>query len=116
MTDEGIAARARQGGYAAAARMTPEQRTERARKAVQARWARENERRAVAGEPPTKKTAPLLDDDSLAHYLARVDERFGADYPWKYPADRKRQALALAREEAARMAAEAFGNTGQKNA
>lgn len=104
-----LSSRARQGGYAAAAAMTPEQRRERARKAVEARWARENERRAAEGRPPTKKTAKPLDDETLSVYLELVDERFGADYPWQYPTDRKRQALALARADTARMAAEAFG-------
>ncbi|WP_454137587.1 hypothetical protein [Microbacterium paulum] len=96
------------GGYARVASQTPEQRSESARNAVKARWAKENARRAAAGEPPTKKTPQPLDAESLKYYLERVDEKFGTDYPWRYPSDRKRQAVALAREDAARAAAEAF--------
>ncbi|QYF98279.1 hypothetical protein [Microbacterium sp. PAMC21962] len=101
------ARRGRVGGYASAAALTPEQRRERARKAVQARWDRENARRAAEGKAPTKKTAPALDDESLDYYLAQVDALF-PDREWKFASDRKRQAIALARADAARAAAEAF--------
>jgi hypothetical protein len=37
----------KKGGPARAAKMTPEERSESARKAVQARWAREKERQAT---------------------------------------------------------------------
>ena len=37
----------KKGGPARAAKMTPEQRSQSARKAVQARWAREKERQAT---------------------------------------------------------------------
>lgn len=100
------------GGYARAASLTPTERSEAARKAVTARWERENARRAAEGLPPTKKTHVPLDGEALAYYLRVVDERFGRDYPWRFPSDRKRQAIALAREDAARAAAEAFGRRG----
>lgn len=104
---EEMGRRGKVGGFALAAMMTPEQRRENARRAVQARWAKENARRAAAGEPPTRKTTPALDDDALSYWLAEVDRQF-PDYPWKYPQDRKRQAIALARQAAARAAAQAF--------
>lgn len=100
------------GGYALAASRTPAERSEAARKAVQARWERENARRAAEGLPPTKKTHYPLEGEALDYYLALVDERFGRDYPWKFPSDRKRQAIALARADAARAAAEAFSRRG----
>lgn len=96
------------GGIAAAANMTPEARRERARKAAAARWEKEDARRAAEGEPPTKKTPKPLPDDELDQWCLEVDRRFGADYPWRFPSDRKRQAVALAREAAARRVAEAM--------
>lgn len=100
--------RGRVGGYAAAAKLTPEERTAKARKAVQARWEREAKRRAAAGEAPLKKTRSLLTDEEKAYYVAKVDDAFGVNYPWRHPSDRIRQAEKLARAEAARAAAEAF--------
>lgn len=106
--DDPRTAARRLGGYARAAKLTPEERAESARKAVQARWAKVDAERAAAGLPPTRKTPQPLDAEALAYWCAIVDERFGADYPWKNAMSRKRQAIAMAREEFARRAAEAF--------
>lgn len=108
--------RGRVGGYAAAAKLSPTERSERARKAVAERWRRENERRAAEGQAPTKKTTPLLTDDAKAFYVERVDEIFGADYPWRYPSDRIRQAEKIARADAARTASEAFARKARDDA
>lgn len=107
--------RARVGGYAAAAKLTTGERRERARKAVQARWDRENARRAAEGKAPTKKREPVLDDETLDFWLAEVDRLF-PDRAWKYAEDRKRQAVALARADAARRASEAFARKARGDA
>lgn len=109
---ERMAQLGRVGGHARAAKLSPEERREAARKAVTARWELENARRAAEGLPPTRKTTPLLSDDAKDHYLSLVDEQFGVDYPWKYPIDRIRQAEKLARADAARAAAAAWRASG----
>ncbi|HEY8317142.1 MAG TPA: hypothetical protein VIG35_09770 [Gaiellaceae bacterium] len=106
--DQDRSALGRLGGLSSAAKMTPEQRTERARKAVATRWRRENERRTAEGIAPTKPTRQPLDAEELEPFLAEVDERFGVDYPWPNKMSRKRQAILLARQAAARLANEAF--------
>ncbi len=109
---ERMARLGRVGGHARAAKLSPEERREIARKAVTTRWERENARRADEGLQPTRKTTPLLSDAAKDHYLALVDEQFGPSYPWKYPIDRIRQAEKLARADAARAAAEAWRASG----
>lgn len=104
------------GAYALAAKMSPAERSESARRAVTARWAKENERRAALGKPPTKKTRAVLDDEALAFWVAVVDEKFGTNYPWRFAEDRKRQAIAMARAEAARWAADSFARRDRGNA
>lgn len=100
------------GGLRSAANMTPEERRARAKKAVERRWALENERRAAEGRPLTKKSrSARLEGEALERYLARVDEMFPGRV-WKYAEDRKRQAIALARADAASMAREVFGDQG----
>lgn len=100
------------GGLTTAARMTPAQRRERASKAARARWARENAEREAAGLPPTNPSPSPVGDDELDEGYRLVRLRF-PDYQW--PADgvaRRRQAIALLRERAARAAAEAFRGHG----
>lgn len=100
--------RARLGGYAAMSKLTPEERSERARKAVETRWSRENARRAAAGEAPTKKTEPILSAEELAPWLEEVDRRF-PDQRWPNKESRRRQALLLARQSAAQAARASLG-------
>lgn len=109
LTAEELSLRGTLGALTVNASRTPAERRDVARKAAQARWAQENERRAAAGEAPTRKTDVVLDDDAMSFYLDRVDERFGLDYVWPNKMARKRQAIAMAREQAARLALEAFG-------
>lgn len=100
---EVLTSRARLGGYAAAANLSPEERSERARRAVQARWAAENARRAAEGLPPTKKTEPLLSAEELEPWLEEVDRRY-PKRQWPNKEARRRQALLLARQAAAQAA------------
>lgn len=99
------------GGLRAAANMTPEQRAERSRKASEARWARENERRAAAGLPPTKRQAPEPSADDLEPWLEEVDRRY-PDRAWPNREARRREAIILARTAAAEAAAEAVRRRG----
>lgn len=94
------------GGLRAASNMTPEERSERSRAASNARWARENERRAAAGLPPTKKFAPEPSAEDLEPWLDEVDRRY-PNRQWKRE-ERRREAIILARTAAAEAAAEAM--------
>lgn len=99
------------GGLRAASNMTPEERSERARAAAAARWARENERRAAEGLPSTKKRTPEPSADDLEPWLEEVDRRF-PDREWPNREARRRQAIILARTAAAELAAEAMKRRG----
>ncbi|MFC4137137.1 MULTISPECIES: hypothetical protein [unclassified Microbacterium] len=99
------------GGLRAAANMPPEVRSERARKASEARWARENERRAAAGLPPTKKHRPEPSADDLEPWLEEVDRRY-PDREWPNREARRREAIIIARTAAAEAAADAVRRRG----
>lgn len=95
------------GGLRAAANMTPEQRSERARKAALAGVAKREAERAAAGLPPRRKPAPEPSADDLEPWLEEVDRRFhGREWPNREA--RRRQAIILARTAAAEAAAEAI--------
>ncbi len=97
---ESLASRGRLGGYVTASRMSPEERSERARQASAARWEAENERRRALGLPPTRRRLPLLSTEELEPWLEAVDRRF-PDRQWSSHEERRRQALLLARMAAA---------------
>lgn len=101
------------GGYARAASMTPDELSAQMKKVRAARTAKDAARREAAGLPPVKPTPKPLGDDEMAHWKAVVDERFGVDYPWANRMQRARMAVRLAREAAARAAAEAFQQMGR---
>lgn len=96
------------GGYARAASQTPEELSLAGKRARAVRTANDAARRAALGLPPAKPTPKPLSDEEMRHWKAVVDERFGADYPWANRMQRSRMAVRLAREAAARAAAEAF--------
>ncbi|MBS1897168.1 MAG: hypothetical protein JSS88_07295 [Actinobacteria bacterium] len=98
------------GGLRAAANMTPEQRSERARKARAVQLAREDERRAAAGLPPRKRRAPEPSMEDLEPWLEEVDRRY-PDREWPREA-RRREAIILARTAAAEAAADAMKRRG----
>jgi hypothetical protein len=60
-----VAEAGRRGGHATAAKMTPEERSEAARRAVNARWAKVRaqvqESRKAQGLPETVPAGPVLD-------------------------------------------------------
>lgn len=95
------------GGLRAAANMSPEARSERARKAATAMWAKRNAERAEQGLPPTKKRAPEPSADELEPWLDEVD-RLWPDREWPNRESRRRQAIILARAAAAEAASEAM--------
>ena len=99
------------GGLRAASNMTPEERSERARAAASARWARENERRAAEGLPPTKKHRAEPSADDLEPWLEEVDRRY-PDREWPNREARRREAIILARTAAAEAAADAVRRRG----
>lgn len=92
------------GGLRAAANLTPEERSERSRKAASARWARENARRAAAGLPPVGRSLPEPSAEVLEPFLEEVDRRW-PDREWPNREARRRQAIILARTAAAEAAA-----------
>lgn len=94
------------GGLRAASNMTPKERSERSRAASVARWARENERRVAAGEPPTRtsRTEPSAED--LEPWHDATDARW-PDRTWK-SGERRRQAIILWRTAAAEAASDAI--------
>ena len=98
--DERSVRHGRRGGLTSSANMTPAERTERARKAVAARWAAENARRAELGLAPTKRTEQILSATELEPWLEEVDRQF-PDQRWENKEQRRRQALLLARQAAA---------------
>lgn len=103
---------ARIGGYARAAKLTDEEMRDQMRKVRAARSAKDAARREAAGLPPVTPTPKPLSDDDMVAWLAVVDERF-PDREWPNRMARRRMAVRLAREAAARAAAEAFRQMGR---
>lgn len=100
------------GGLRAASNMTPEARSERARKAAQAREAKRDAERAAAGLPPRKKPMPEPSAAELAPWLEEVDKRY-PDRVWPHREARRRQAVILWRTAVAEHIASAFKNTNE---
>ena len=99
------------GGIRAAANMTPEERSERARKAAAVREAKRDAEREAAGLPPRKKRAPEPSAEELAPWLEEVDKRYpGRQWPREA---RRRQAIILARTAVAEAIADAFKNANE---
>lgn len=94
------------GGLRAAANMTAEERSARARAASRARWDRVNAEREAAGLPPTRKRPTEPSADVLEFWLQEVDRRF-PDREWPSSEARRRQAILLLRIATAEAAAEA---------
>jgi hypothetical protein len=114
-SNEAMSRRARIGGFARAAAMTFEEQSEAGRKAVAARWDRENAKREALGLPPHRPTPQPLDDDVLRYWLDRVDDLY-PDRVFANRMQRRRLAITLARQEAARVAAEVFDRNERGNA
>lgn len=95
------------GGLRAAANMSPEERSARARAAAEARWSRENERRAAEGLPPLQKRAPLPSAEELEPWLDELDRRY-PKRQWASSEARRREAILLLRTAAAEAASEAM--------
>ncbi|WP_404472361.1 hypothetical protein [Microbacterium aerolatum] len=98
------------GGLRAAANMTPEQRSERARKARAVQLEREDAKRAAAGLPPRKRRAPEPSIEELEPWLEKVDQMY-PDREWNREA-RRRQAIMLARTAAAEAASKSMKRRG----
>ena len=101
------------GGLRSAAKLTPEERSERARAAINVRWARENQRREAEGLAPTKKYTPELTAEELEPYLEEVDRRW-PDREWPTREARRRQAVLLARIDVAEAASGALRRNGDE--
>lgn len=95
------------GGYARAASMTEEEMREQMRRVRAARTAKDDARRAEQGLPPRVPTPKPLSDEELAYWMTVCDERF-PDRVYENRMQKRRLALRLAREEAARIAEAAF--------
>jgi hypothetical protein len=93
--------RARLAGFAAATSMTPEARSERARKGAAGKWAKDDARREAEGLPPRKPPKRIPSARELEPWLLEVDRRW-PDREWRYADERARQAIILAREYMAR--------------
>lgn len=98
-------------GYAAAASMTPEQRTTRARKAAAARWAKVRAEAEVARlraeaegrEVPVKASSKQRRSESFpAALLKPYLDQVAADHPEYSAEDVRRQAVALLRLDRAK--------------
>lgn len=99
------------GGYARAAKLSEEEMREQMRRVRAARTAKDDARRAEQGLPPRVPTPKPLSDEELAFWLSVVDERF-PDRVYENRMQKRRLALRLAREAAARAAEAAFRNRG----
>lgn len=99
------------GGLRAAANLTPEERSERGRKAAAARWERERARRAAEGLPPLKSRKPEPSTEDLEPWLELVDQKW-PDREWPNRESRRRQAIILLRTAAAEAASEALKRRG----
>jgi len=93
--------RARLAAFAGAAKLTPEERSERARKGAAAMWAKDAAKREADGRPPRKPTKREPSANELEPWLEEVDRRW-PDREWPHSEARRRQALILAREYMAR--------------
>ncbi|MBT2494241.1 hypothetical protein J7E45_01350 [Microbacterium sp. ISL-59] len=94
------------GGLRAAANMTPQERSDRAKRARAVQLQREDARRAEAGLPPRKRRAPEPSAEDLDPWLEKVDELFpGREWGRE---ERRRQAIVLARTAAAEAASESM--------
>lgn len=100
------------GGLRAAANMTPEQRSDRARKANLARQAKIDAEREEAGLAPRRKPAPEPSAAELEPWLDEVDRRF-PDRQWPNREARRRQAIILWRTAVAEIIADAMRNTNE---
>lgn len=95
------------GGLRAAANMSPEARSERARKAALAGVEKRNAERAAAGLPPLKKRTPQPSAEELEPWLEELDRRYPTRQ-WATGEERRREAVLLMRTAAAELAAEAM--------
>lgn len=100
------------GGLRAAANMTPEERSERSRKAAAVREAKRDAERAAAGLPPRKKAAPEPSASELEPWLEAVDEKW-PNRQWPNREARRRQAIILWRTAVAEIIADAMRNTNE---
>ena len=98
-------------GLRSAANLSPEERSERARKAALAGVAKRNAERAAAGLPPTKKRAPLPSAEELEPWLDEVD-RLYPTRQWPSADARRREAILLMRTAAAKLASDALKRRG----
>lgn len=104
---ERMAALGRKGAWALNARLSPEERSESARRAVAARWAKENARREALGLPPTKKWEPELEADDLDAWLEELDASMPEARLWPHE-KRRRQAVLLMKKSIADATVEAM--------
>ena len=100
------------GGLRAAANMTPEARSERARNAAAVREAKLNAEREAAGLPPRRKKPAEPSANELEPWLDEVDRRF-PDRQWPNREARRRQAIILWRTAVAETIAAAMRNTNE---
>lgn len=99
------------GGYARAANLTEEEMRVQMRRVRAARTAKDDARRAEQGLPPRVPTPKPLSDEELAYWMTVCDERY-PDRVYANRMSKRRLALRLAREDAARMAEAAFRGRG----
>lgn len=88
------------GGLRAAANMSPEARSERARIAGLANAAKQEAKRIAEGQPPRRVRPPQPSVVELEPWLAEVDRRY-PDRQWKTGEERRREAVLLLRIAAA---------------
>lgn len=100
------------GGQATAAKYTDAEQSARLKAVRAARTKKDDARRAAEGLPPRTPTPKPLSDEALRYWLDRVDERF-PDRVFENRMQKRRLAVRLAREAAARSAAAAFENGGR---
>lgn len=106
-TREDMITLGRIGGYARAASMTEDEMRAQMRRVRAARTARDDARRAAEGLPPRTPAPKPLSDDELVYWLQVADERY-PDRVYDNRMQKRRLAVRLARESAARMADRAF--------
>ncbi|WP_306232545.1 hypothetical protein [Agrococcus beijingensis] len=102
-----MAAIGRKGAWALNARLSPEERSASASRAVAARWAAENARREAQGLPATKKWQPELDGDDLDAWLEELDSSMPEARLWPHE-KRRRQAVLLMKKAIADAAVDAW--------
>ena len=111
---DGDVARARSslGGIARAASQSPEERSEAARKAVNARWAKHRAERQAEGVPATKKPPVTPIDDSALEFWRQIVLAEQPDRVWTSAQQLKRAAISRARQDVARATLAAARNRG----